>query len=62
MMIVLLGHKRHFDVELFVGSRLSAPGPQEKRFAAYIEVLANAASTKTGTHLKELLHGIAVAG
>jgi len=26
-----------------VGSRLSAPGPQEKRFAAYIEGLANAA-------------------
>jgi len=27
----------------FVGSRLSAPGPQERRFAAYIEGLANAA-------------------
>lgn len=26
-----------------MGSRLSAPGPQEKRFAAYIEGLANAA-------------------
>jgi SRSO17 transposase len=26
-----------------VGSRLSAPGPQEKRFAAYIEGLAKAA-------------------
>jgi SRSO17 transposase len=26
-----------------VGSRLSAPGPQERRFAAYIEGLANAA-------------------
>ena len=25
-----------------MGSRLSAPGPQEKRFAAYIEGLANA--------------------
>jgi SRSO17 transposase len=26
-----------------VGSRLSSPGPQEKRFAAYIDGLANAA-------------------
>ena len=26
-----------------MGSRLSAPGPQEKRFAAYMEGLANAA-------------------
>jgi len=30
----------------FVGSLLSAPGPQEKRFAAYIEGLANAAGHK----------------
>lgn len=29
-----------------MGSRLSAPGPQEKRFAAYIEGLANAAGHK----------------
>jgi len=26
-----------------VGSRLSAPGPQEKRFTAYMDSLANAA-------------------
>jgi SRSO17 transposase len=41
---VLLGHKE--DILLsncFVGSRLSAPGPQERRFAAYIEGLATAA-------------------
>jgi len=28
---------------VFMGSRLSAPGPQEKRFAAYMDGLANAA-------------------
>src|SRR5438105_3741014 len=42
--LVLLGHKITFPCRIvFVGSRLSAPGPQERRFAAYIQGLANAA-------------------
>jgi hypothetical protein len=39
------------NVRLFMGSRLSTLGPQEKRFAAYMEGLATAADTKTDMYL-----------
>jgi len=46
-----------------VGSRLSAPGPQEKRFAAYIEGLANAAGHEDRhTPLKNYCRGLLLAG
>jgi SRSO17 transposase len=46
-----------------VGSRLSAPGPQEKRFAAYIEGLANAAGHEDRhTPLKEYCKGLLLPG
>src|ERR1700731_1550941 len=44
MILVLLCYKQTFCCRIvFVGSRLSSPGPQQRRFAAYIEGLANAA-------------------
>jgi SRSO17 transposase len=47
----------------FVGSRLSAPGPQEKRFAAYIEGLANAAGHEDRhTPLKDYCKGLLLPG
>src|ERR1700693_5418470 len=47
----------------FVGSRLSAPGPQEKRFAAYIEGLATAAGHKDRqTPLKNYCKGLVLSG
>jgi SRSO17 transposase len=46
-----------------VGSRLSAPGPQEKRFAAYIEGLANAAGHEDRqTPLKNYCKGLLLPG
>jgi SRSO17 transposase len=46
-----------------VGSRLSAPGPQEKRFAAYIEGLANAAGHQDReTPLKNYCKGLLLPG
>jgi SRSO17 transposase len=42
-----------------VGSRLSAPGPQEKRFAAYIEGLATTAGHQDRqTPLKNYCQGL----
>src|ERR1700693_4739233 len=47
----------------FVGSRLSAPGPQEKRFAAYIEGLATAAGHQDRhTPLKSYCKGLLLPG
>jgi SRSO17 transposase len=46
-----------------VGTRLSAPGPQEKRFAAYIEGLATAAGHEDRrTPLKNYCKGLLVPG
>jgi SRSO17 transposase len=46
-----------------VGSRLSSPGPQEKRFAAYIEGLANAAGhADRHTPLKNYCKGLLLPG
>jgi SRSO17 transposase len=46
-----------------VGSRLSAPGPQEKRFAAYIEGLATAAGHQDRhTPLKNYCKGLLLPG
>ena len=46
-----------------MGSRLSAPGPQEKRFAAYIEGLANAAGHEDRhTPLKDYCKGLLLPG
>jgi SRSO17 transposase len=46
-----------------VGSRLSAPGPQEKRFAAYIEGLAKAAGHEDRhTPLKDYCKGLLLPG
>jgi SRSO17 transposase len=46
-----------------VGSRLSAPGPQEKRFAAYIESLATAAGHQDRhTPLKNYCKGLLLPG
>jgi len=46
-----------------VGSRLSAPGPQEKRFAAYIEGLATAAGHEDRqTPLKNYCKGLLLPG
>jgi len=46
-----------------VGSRLSAPGPQEKRFAAYTEGLANAAGHEDRhTPLKNYCKGLLLPG
>jgi SRSO17 transposase len=46
-----------------VGSRLSAPGPQEKRFAAYIEGLATAAGHEDrNTPLKNYCKGLLLPG
>jgi SRSO17 transposase len=46
-----------------VGSRLSAPGPQEKRFAAYIEGLATAAGHKDRQEpLKNYCKGLLLPG
>ena len=46
-----------------MGSRLSAPGPQEKRFAAYIEGLANAAGHEDRrTPLKNYCKGLLLPG
>ena len=46
-----------------MGSRLSAPGPQEKRFAAYIEGLANAAEHEDRhTPLKNYCKGLLLPG
>jgi SRSO17 transposase len=46
-----------------VGSRLSAPGPQEKRFAAYIDGLANAARhADRHTPLKSYCKGLLLPG
>ena len=46
-----------------MGSRLSAPGPQEKRFAAYIEGLANAAGhADRHTPLKNYCKGLLLPG
>jgi SRSO17 transposase len=46
-----------------VGSRLSAPGPQENRFAAYIEGLASAAGHKDRhTPLKNYCKGLLLPG
>src|SRR5471030_3532396 len=46
-----------------MGSRLSAPGPQEKRFAAYIEGLANAAGhADRHTPLKNYCTGLLLPG
>ena len=42
-MLVLLCYKKQFSVELFPWAKETAPGPQEQRFAAYIEGLAEAA-------------------
>ena len=48
---------------VFVGSRLSAPGPQEKRFAAYMDGLANAAGhADRHTPLKNYCKGLLVPG
>jgi SRSO17 transposase len=42
--LVLLCYKETISCRIvFVGSRLSSPGPQQRRFAAYIQGLANAA-------------------
>src|SRR5579885_3082445 len=62
--LVLLGHKRTFGCRIvFVGSRLSAPGPQEKRFAAYIEGLANAAGHEDRhAPLKDYCKGLLLPG
>jgi hypothetical protein len=47
----------------FVGSRLSAPGPQERRFAAYIEGLATAAGHEDRhTPLKDYCKGLLLPG
>ena len=46
-----------------MGSRLSAPGPQEKRFAAYIEGLAKAAGHEDRhTPLKNYCKGLLLPG
>jgi SRSO17 transposase len=46
-----------------VGSRLSAPGPQEKRFAAYLDGLANAAGHEDRqTPLKNYCKGLLLPG
>lgn len=46
-----------------MGSRLSAPGPQEKRFAAYIEGLANAAGHEDRhVPLKKYCEGLLLPG
>src|SRR6202790_1693737 len=46
-----------------MGSRLSAPGPQEKRFAAYMEGLANAAGhADRHTPLKNYCAGLLLPG
>lgn len=46
-----------------MGSRLSAPGPQEKRFAAYIDSLANAAGhADRHTPLKNYCTGLLLPG
>ena len=46
-----------------MGSRLSAPGPQEKRFAAYIEGLANAAGHEDRhAPLKDYCKGLLLPG
>src|ERR1700746_2159639 len=46
-----------------MGSRLSAPGPQEKRFAAYIEGLATAAGHEDRrTPLKDYCKGLLLPG
>lgn len=46
-----------------MGSRLSAPGPQEKRFAAYIEGLANAAGHQDRhAPLKDYCKGLLLPG
>jgi len=48
---------------LFCGSRLSAPGPQEKRFAAYIEGLAKAAGHEDRhAPLKDYCKGLLLPG
>src|SRR4029078_7557240 len=47
----------------FVGSRLSSPGPQQRRFAAYIEGLANAAGhADRHTPLKNYCTGLLLPG
>ena len=46
-----------------MGSRLSAPGPQERRFAAYIEGLANAAGHQDRhTPLRNYCKGLLLPG
>src|SRR4030088_2805288 len=46
-----------------MGSRLSTPGPQEKRFAAYMEGLANAAGhADRHTPLKNYCAGLLLPG
>ncbi len=46
-----------------MGSRLSSPGPQEKRFAAYIDGLANAAGhADRHTPLKNYCKGLLLPG
>ena len=46
-----------------MGSRLSSPGPQQRRFAAYIEGLANAAGhADRHTPLKNYCKGLLLAG
>src|SRR4030095_8368733 len=48
---------------VFVGSRLSSPGPQQRRFAAYIEGLANAAGhADRHTPLKTYCTGLLLPG
>src|SRR5438105_15052780 len=56
--------KKEFDVEsFFVKSRLSSPGPQQRRFAAYIEGLANAAGhADRKTPLKNYCTGLLLPG
>src|SRR6202045_3477270 len=64
MILVLLCYKQTFCCRIvFVGSRLSSPGPQQRRFAAYIEGLANAAGhADRHTPLKNYCTGLLLPG
>ena len=62
--LVLLCYKETFWCRIvFVGSRLSSPGPQQRRFAAYMEGLADAAGhADRHTPLKNYCTGLLLPG
>src|ERR1700731_1861082 len=64
MILVLLCYKQTFCCRIvFVGSRLSSPGPREKRFAAYMQGLGKAAGhADRHTPLKNYCTGLLLPG